>query len=250
MIHGPSRILTCPHCKSKNEVISLLSGNTSGGVVWSDQYVKYPFYKVASYIQKCLFCGKYYIIDDEIELPISTMEVKGIMGDTDNTDSQCFKILNTKDYDWSKSTDNTGELDFLDMHRALIQLSKEVNTNEEKRKLYINYIQCFNTHFFRNNDKRRIPTPVNWAWFVDCVAKYIPLTLESEVIFVAELQREIGLFDACIKTLRKLENEKEEQFYDFRKIIFEKARNKDSEIFIWKTISDEESSIYIREIPE
>ena len=53
MIHGPSRILTCPHCKSKKEVISLLSGNTSGGVVWSDQYVKCPFYEVASYIQKC-----------------------------------------------------------------------------------------------------------------------------------------------------------------------------------------------------
>lgn len=83
---------------------------------------------------------------------------------------------------------------------------------------------------------------------MDCVAKYIPLALESEIIFVAELQREIGLFDACIKTLEKLENEK--QFYEFRKIIIEKARNKDSVIFIWKTICDEESSIYIREIPE
>ena len=60
MNHGPSRILTCPHCGTKKEVISLLSGNTVGGVVWSDQYVEYPFYKVASDIQKCPHCHKYY----------------------------------------------------------------------------------------------------------------------------------------------------------------------------------------------
>jgi uncharacterized protein YbaR (Trm112 family) len=96
MIHGPSRILTCPHCKSKKEVISLLSGNTSGGVVWSDQYVKCPFYEVASYIQKCPHCEKYYIIEDEIELLLPAKEVKEMMGDTECADSQCFQILNTK----------------------------------------------------------------------------------------------------------------------------------------------------------
>ena len=48
MNYGPSRILTCPYCERKKEVLSLLSGNTSGGIVWSDRYVNSPFYKVAS----------------------------------------------------------------------------------------------------------------------------------------------------------------------------------------------------------
>ena len=250
MTHGPSRILTCPHCGTKKEVISLLSGNTVGGVVWSDQYVEYPFYKVASDIQKCPHCHKYYVIDKEIELPLSLNQVKLLTGNTDNCHLDCFLILNTKEYDWNASTNNTGKLNFTDMHRAYIQLNKELNNKEHKRKLYINYIQCFNTHFFRNNDIQRNPTPVEWAWFVDCVSKFIPLAFDSEVIFVAELQREIGLFEACLKTLRKFELEDKEQHLDFRKMIAERARNKDTGIFIWKTIQKEESSVFLRENPD
>ena len=135
------------------------------------------------------------------------------------------------------------------MHRAYIQLNKELNNKEHKRKLYINYIQCFNTHFFRNNDIGRKPTPVNWAWFVDCVSKFLPLALDSEIIFVAELQREIGLFEACLKSLRKFEFEDEVQHYEFRKMITERAKNKDTGIFIWKTIEKKERNIYIRQMP-
>ena len=125
MNHGPSRILTCPHCGTKKEVISLLSGNTVGGVVWSDQYVEYPFYKVASDIQKCPHCHKYYVIDKEIELPLSLNQVKLLTGNTDNCHLDCFLILNTKEYDWNASTNHTGKLNFTDMHRAYIQLNKE-----------------------------------------------------------------------------------------------------------------------------
>lgn len=250
MNYGPSRILTCPYCERKKEVLSLLSGNTSGGIVWSDQYVKYPFYKVASDIQKCPYCHKYYVIDEEIEFPLSPNQVKFLTGETDNCNLDCFLILNTKEYDWSTSTYNAGELDFTDMHRAYIQLYKELKNKEHKRKLYINYIQSFNTHFFRNKNTQRRPTPVEWAWLVDCVSKFIPLALDSEVIFVAELQREIGLFEACLKTLRKFELEDKEQCLDFRKMIAERARNKDTSIFIWKTIQKEESSIYLRENPD
>lgn len=249
MIYGPSRILTCPYCERSKDVLSLLSGNTSGGIVWSDQYVKYPFYKVASDIQKCPYCHKYYIIDEEIEFPLSPNQVKFLTGETDNCNLDCFLILNTKEYDWNISTHNTGKIDFTDMHHAYIQLYKELKNKGHKRKLYINYIQCFNTHFFRNNDTKRIPTPIEWAWFVDCVSKFIPLALDSEILFVAELQREIGLFETCLKSLKKFELENEEQHLDFRKMIAERARNKDTGIFIWKTIQKEESRVYIRQKP-
>ena len=67
---------------------------------------------------------------------------------------------------------------------------------------------------------------------------------------MAELQREIGLFEACLKTLRKFELEDKEQCLDFRKMIAERASNKDTSIFIWKTIQKEESRVYLRENPD
>ncbi len=247
MNYGPSRILTCPHCGMVKEVMSLLSGNTVGGVVWSDQYVKYPFYEVASDIQKCPYCHKYYVIDEEIEFPLSSNQVKFLNGGIENSNIECFLILNTKEYNWNTSVYDTGELDFTDMRRAYIQLNKELNDKEKKRKLYKNYIQSFNTYFFRNNNAGIKPTPVNWAWFVDCVSKFLPLALDSEVIFVAELQREIGLFEACIKTLKNKELELQEQHLDLREMIIENAKNKDNSIFVWKTIDKKESNIYIRQ---
>ena len=96
MNYGPSRILTCPHCGMVKEVMSLLSGNTAGGVVWSDQYVEYSFYKVASDIQKCPFCHKYYVIDEEIEFPLSPNQVKLLTGDIYDCYLDCLLILNTK----------------------------------------------------------------------------------------------------------------------------------------------------------
>lgn len=249
MNYGPSRILTCPYCGKEKEVMSLLSGNTSGGVVWSDQYVEYPFYKVASDIQKCPHCMKYYIIDKEIEFPLSPKQVKFLMGEVQNSSLEYFFILNTKEYNWGRCAINTGELDYADMHRALLQLRNEITDKEQKRTLYLNYIQCYNTHFFRNNDGRRKPMPISWYWFVSCAINFLQLAVDSDVIFTAELQRELGLFDTCLKTLKDNEEELQDQHLDFREMIAEKASSKDNSPFIWKTIHKSESSIYIREQP-
>ena len=36
MMPGPAQILTCPYCGEKKKIMSLLSGNTFGAKLWSD----------------------------------------------------------------------------------------------------------------------------------------------------------------------------------------------------------------------
>ena len=63
MIPGPANILSCPFCGSEKEVMSLVSGNTFGGTVWSDTRREYPMLPEVSPIQQCPHCKKYYFIE-------------------------------------------------------------------------------------------------------------------------------------------------------------------------------------------
>ena len=60
---GPTKILICPFCGGKKGVITLLSGNTLDGTVWSDTRRYYPMMPELSPIQKCPHCYKFYFID-------------------------------------------------------------------------------------------------------------------------------------------------------------------------------------------
>ena len=60
---GPANILSCPYCGGTKEVMTLISGNTFGGTVWSDTRRHYPMLPEVSPIQKCPHCGKYYFIE-------------------------------------------------------------------------------------------------------------------------------------------------------------------------------------------
>ena len=55
------QILTCPFCGEKKEIMCLMSGNTIGAKVWSDNKCIYPMYPEISLVQKCPHCGKFYI---------------------------------------------------------------------------------------------------------------------------------------------------------------------------------------------
>lgn len=63
MIPGPANILSCPFCGGEKEVMSLASGNTFGGTVWSDTRREYPMLPEVSPVQKCPHCKKYYFIE-------------------------------------------------------------------------------------------------------------------------------------------------------------------------------------------
>ena len=49
--------------------MSLVSGNTCGGMHWSDTKKVYPMLPKNSDVQKCPGCGKYYFLADAKTLP-------------------------------------------------------------------------------------------------------------------------------------------------------------------------------------
>ena len=63
MIPGPANVLSCPFCGGTKEVMSLVSGNTFGGTVWSDTRREYPMLPEVSPIQQCPHCNRYYFVE-------------------------------------------------------------------------------------------------------------------------------------------------------------------------------------------
>ena len=61
MMPGNPQILTCPFCGKEKEIMSLVSGNTFGSELWSDNKQIAPMLPEISYVQKCPHCGKYFI---------------------------------------------------------------------------------------------------------------------------------------------------------------------------------------------
>ena len=57
---GHSQSLTCPYCGEKKDIMSLISGNTFGATIWSDNKRVAPMLPDISIIQKCPKCRKYY----------------------------------------------------------------------------------------------------------------------------------------------------------------------------------------------
>lgn len=64
MILGDDITVICPNCGKTKKLLSLVSGNTCGGRLWSDTKAEYPMLPQLSPIQKCPRCGRYYFLDD------------------------------------------------------------------------------------------------------------------------------------------------------------------------------------------
>ena len=62
MMPGFAKILTCPKCGTKKEVLGYVSGCTFGQTVWSDNKTITPLSHKVSFVQKCPVCGHYYLL--------------------------------------------------------------------------------------------------------------------------------------------------------------------------------------------
>ena len=164
---GNPRILVCPFCGKEKEIMSLISGNTFGAELWSDNKQIAPMLPEISYVQKCPHCGKYYITGRQ-------------------------EVKYAKDgYSFEK-----GLLTYPEMKEAFAQISEEGFLNEkEEINVRMMLHHAYNDSYYRTEEKNVISEEDkalfhdNGIWLIN--------NLITDSVMKAEFYREIGELDTA-----------------------------------------------------
>ena len=175
MMPGPPLRKECPYCHEVKELLSLISGNTFNGEQWSDTKSIYPMLPHNSEIQKCPSCGKYYFLSDAKTLP----EGK----------ERSFSM-------------DTGHLGFDELREAYNQLYESAS-EDRKFILRLNLLYAFNDKYVRQG-VASIDSGDDWEFFVDNCKSMLKMEKTIPTLR-AELYREIGEFEQCVKYLDTIE---------------------------------------------
>lgn len=179
MIPGNPRILICPFCGTEKQVLSLISGNTFGAELWSDNKQIAPMLPKISYVQKCPHCGKYYITGRQKEKFAK--------------DGHSFE---------------QGLLTYPEMKEAFSQISEEGFFNEkEEINVRMMLHHAYNDYYYRTEEKKVICQEDktlfhdNGLWLID--------HLITDILLKAEFYREIGEFSTAKSILDSVAIENE-----------------------------------------
>lgn len=179
MMPGNPQILICPFCGTEKQIMSLISGNTFGAELWSDNKQIAPMLPEISYVQKCPHCGKYYITERQ-------------------------EVKYAKDgYSFEK-----GLLTYPEMKEAFTQLSEEgfLNENEEINvRMMLHH--AYNDYYYRTEEKKVVSEEdktlfhKNGLWLIN--------NLITDSVMKAEFYREIGEVDTARSILNSITVEDE-----------------------------------------
>lgn len=182
MIPGPANILSCPYCGATKEVMSLVSGNTFGGTVWSDTRRHYPMLPEVSPIQKCHHCSKYYFIE----------QAKSEYAKGDDSEFRSFGEL--------------GTLNYSELKEAKVQMQNLTLTKMQRWVINHQLLMAYNDEFRRHRDKESpVPTKEDTEVFASTLQELLE-GIESSAdfdLFHAELLRESGRFDEAREILKR-----------------------------------------------
>lgn len=200
MTPGNPRILFCPFCGKKKLIMTLMSGNTFGAELWSDNKQIAPMMPETSNVQKCPDCGKYYLI--------SKQEIK----------YGPFPTYIEPEY-----------LTFSDTKEAFVQLAEEgFRDKEEEGSVRMTLHQAYNDYYYRDGDKKDILDEdkklfrENALWLID--------NRITDDVLKAEFYREISDFGAAKEILDSVVVE-DKFMKDIVSAIREKLECKNCEVF-------------------
>lgn len=188
MIPGPANVLSCPFCGGEKEVMSLLSGNTFGGTVWSDTRREYPMLPEVSPIQQCPHCKKYYFVEQaqhEYNKKIESFEL--------------------------------GSLNFMQLREAKRQMDGMSLARMQRWILNHEYIMAYNDAFRRHPEKVAFPPSEEDEVFYQQVIKELLDGIDQSAdyeLFHAELLRETGRFEEAKEVLSRHKNEEDKWVVD------------------------------------
>lgn len=180
MIPGPANILSCPFCGGTKEVMSLVSGNTFGGTVWSDTRREYPMLPEVSPVQQCPHCKKYYFIE----------QAKREYSKDPESEMRSFMKL--------------GNLSFQELKEAINQMESLSLSKMQRWILNHQYFMAYNDAFRRQPETVAFPpSEEDKAFYLQIIEELLNGIDQSAdyELFHAELLRETGRFDEAKEVL-------------------------------------------------
>ncbi|MDE5985967.1 MAG: leucine-rich repeat domain-containing protein [Prevotella sp.] len=195
MLPAPAQLYKCPHCGKTKPMLSLMSGNTFGGELWSDGRAIYPMLPKLSTIQKCSYCGRYSLLDK--------------WKDTGKTSNE--------------SCGETGGLTYAEAKEAYVELSSSTSDASELSAISISFVQAYNDQFRRPRLRKAYqenkPIDSISGFFGSPKMEDIHLVIkatkqaietlddsENNRLLKAELLRELGRRDEALRILRTITN--------------------------------------------
>lgn len=203
MLPAAAQLYKCPHCGKTKPMLSLMSGNTFGGELWSDGRAIYPMLPKLSTIQKCSCCGRYSLLDK--------------WKDTGRTSNKSFG--------------ETGELTYSEAKDAYIELSVSTSDASELSTISISFVQAYNDQFRRSRPRKAIqenkhinsisgafdtPDDEDIRLVIKATNQAIDTLDDSDdsSLLKAELLRELGRWDEALKLLGTITNSDEKWIVD------------------------------------
>ncbi len=169
MIPGNAQILTCPHCHAHKEVMSLMSGNTFGQKVWSDNKRIAPMLPQVSFVQKCPSCNGYFLMSRQ-----------------------------EPDYG-SRSSFELGDLSYPETKEAWMSLKDIPDLTENERlSMLIMQVWAYNDKFTRETTN---PVPREEQAYINGIIDQLLNLDKVDTLLKAELLREAGRFDESMQLL-------------------------------------------------
>ena len=196
---GPAQILTCPYCGAHKEILSLLSGNTFGQKVWSDNKTIAPMLPRVSFVQKCPSCGGYYLMSRQN--PKDGREISFDTGD--------LSYIELKDA-WHSlnNTSHSPELHGWSKLKAAVGLSKSFDTrpltDDEKLTVLIMQVWAYNDEYTRETVKQAPQEEKQYIHGI--IDKLLNLSCVDDLL-KAEFLRETGRFDESMSLINSYSTE-------------------------------------------
>ena len=189
MIPGPANILSCPFCGGEKEVMSLVSGNTFGGTVWSDTRREYPMLPEVSPIQQCPHCKKYYFIE----------QAKREYSKDPESERRSFMKL--------------GNLTFHELKEAINQMESLSLSKMQRWILKHQFFMTYNDAFRRRPEIVAFPPSEDDEAFYQQVITDLLNGIDQSAdyeLFHAELLRETGRFEEAKELLSHHKSEEDQ----------------------------------------
>ena len=187
MIPGPDYVYKCPKCSTFIKRGSLVSGNTFGASLFSDGKQIAPMLPDFPNLTKCKECDTIFWLS----------ELKRI--------GTCKKWDDGGKSEWQNA--NRAEfLDVTDLFRFLEMIIAK-NDKEEEKEVRLQIWWAFNDRI-RENRKIFIHEKDEVLWKQNCMRliELLDPTDVNQKIMTAELYRNLGEFDECMKLINTLDS--------------------------------------------